>query len=158
MTDTRSSRRITGIAMVLTFVYAVMALAATGRSFVQIAGRFEQAPVPYLLSAAAAVVYILATIALLLSRSRGWYRTAWFAAPFELAGVVIVGTLSIVLPDEQYELNEVPQNVLRFAARISRASRQLSTLTYRSSPRERNVCAIFRSKLSASRTVTRSSS
>ena len=99
MTDIRPSRRITGIGTVLAFVYAVMALASTGRSFVQIASRFEQAPVPYLLSAAAAVVYILATIALLLSRSRTWYRVAWIAVLFELVGVIIVGTLSLAAPD-----------------------------------------------------------
>ncbi|HJA04551.1 MAG TPA: hypothetical protein H9800_06770 [Candidatus Microbacterium stercoravium] len=99
MTDIRPSRRITGIGTVLAFVYAVMALASTGRSFVQIASRFEQAPVPYLLSAAAAVVYILATIALLLSRSRAWYRVAWIAVLFELVGVIIVGTLSLAAPD-----------------------------------------------------------
>jgi len=99
MTEIRPSRRITGIGTVLTFVYAVMALASTGRSFVQIASRFEQAPVPYLLSAAAAVVYILATVALLLSRSRSWYRVAWIAVLFELVGVIVVGTLSVVAPD-----------------------------------------------------------
>ncbi|MGO1838716.1 MAG: hypothetical protein ACTH2J_04715 [Candidatus Microbacterium stercoravium] len=99
MTDIRPSRRITGIGTVLAFVYAVMALASTGRSFVQIASRFEQAPVPYLLSAAAAVVYILATVALLLSRSRAWYRVAWIAVLFELVGVIIVGTLSLAAPD-----------------------------------------------------------
>lgn len=99
MTDNRSTRRITGIGTVLTFVYAVMALAATGRSFVQIAGRFEHAPIPYLLSAAAAIVYILATVALLLSRSHTWYRIAWCAVLFEFVGVIVVGTLSVVMPD-----------------------------------------------------------
>lgn len=99
MSDTRTSRRITGIGTVLTFVYAVMALAATGRSFVQIAGRFEQAPVPYLLSAAAAVVYILATVALLLSKSDRWYRVAWIAVLFELVGVLVIGTLSWAVPE-----------------------------------------------------------
>ncbi|WP_156760470.1 hypothetical protein [Microbacterium karelineae] len=99
MSPTRTSRRITGIGTVLTFVYAVMALAATGRSFVQIAGRFDQAPVPYLLSAAAAVVYILATVALLLSKGAAWYRVAWVAVLFELVGVLVIGTLSWVVPD-----------------------------------------------------------
>lgn len=99
MSDTRPSRRITGIGTVLTFVYGVMALAATGRSFVQIASRFEQAPTPYLLSAAAAVVYILATVALLLSKSPAWYRVAWVAVLFELVGVLVIGTLSWAVPD-----------------------------------------------------------
>lgn len=99
MSETRPTRRITGIGTVLTFVYAVMALAATGRSFVQIVGRFDQAPVPYLLSATAAVVYLLATIALMLSRSRTWYRIAWVAVLFELIGVLVIGTLSWTTPD-----------------------------------------------------------
>ncbi|WP_110590303.1 hypothetical protein [Microbacterium suaedae] len=99
MSDTRTSRRITGIGTVLTFVYAVMALAATGRSFVQIAARFDQAPIPYLLSAAAAAVYILATVALLLSKSASWYRVAWVAVIFELVGVLVIGTLSWAVAD-----------------------------------------------------------
>lgn len=99
MSDTRSSRRVTGVGTVLTFVYAIMALGATGRSFVQIVERFDEAPIPYLLSAASAVVYILATVALLLSKSRTWYLIAWIAVAFELVGVIVVGTLSVAAPD-----------------------------------------------------------
>src|SRR5690606_14835171 len=89
----------TGVGTVLAFVYAVMALGATGRSFVQIVGRFDEAPVAYLLSAMSAVVYILATVALLLSKSRTWYRIAWVAVIFELVGVLVIGTLSIMVPE-----------------------------------------------------------
>lgn len=92
-------RRMTGVGLVLVAVYAVMALAATGRSFVSIAQRFDEAPVAYSLSAVAAVVYILATLALLFAGGRGWYVVAWSALIFELVGVVVVGTLSLVLPD-----------------------------------------------------------
>jgi len=88
-----------GVGLVLVAVYAVMALAATGRSFVSIAQRFDEAPVAYSLSAVAAVVYILATRALLFAGGRGWYVVAWSALIFELVGVVVVGTLSLVLPD-----------------------------------------------------------
>ena len=91
-------RRMTGIGRVLVIVYAVMALAATGRSFVQIAERFAEAPLAYALSAASAVVYILATLALVFSRRPGWYAVAWVAIVFELVGVVVVGTLSLLLP------------------------------------------------------------
>ena len=91
--------RMTGIGRVLVIVYAIMALAATGRSFVQIVREFDEAPLAYTLSAVAAVVYVLATLALIFSRSRAWYRIAWAAIVFELAGVLIVGTLSIVAPD-----------------------------------------------------------
>ncbi|GAA3899473.1 hypothetical protein GCM10022382_03160 [Microbacterium invictum] len=90
---------MTGIGRVLVIVYAIMALAATGRSFVQIVEDFGAAPLAYTLSAAAAVVYILATVALIGAGSTGWYVVAWIAICFELAGVLIVGTLSLVLPE-----------------------------------------------------------
>ncbi len=92
-------RRGGGIGTVLVTVYAIMALAATGRSFVQIVRDFSEAPLAYALSALAAVVYILATLALVFSRSRAWYATAWVAIGFELAGVITVGSLSLVFPD-----------------------------------------------------------
>src|SRR6478752_3220205 len=91
--------RMTGIGRVLVVVYAIMALAATGRSFVQIAQRFDEAPLAYTLSAVSAVVYIVATLALVFAGSRGWYLTAWIAIGFELAGVMIIGALSFVVPD-----------------------------------------------------------
>ena len=62
---------MTGIGRVLVIVYAIMALAATGRSFVQIAERFDEAPLAYTLSAASAVVYIIATLALVFAGSEG---------------------------------------------------------------------------------------
>ena len=54
MSHTVSRARMTGIGRVLVIVYAVMALAATGRSFVQIVRRFDDAPLAYTLSAIAA--------------------------------------------------------------------------------------------------------
>ncbi len=90
---------MTGIGRVLVIVYAVMALAATGRSFVQIVERFDEAPLAYTLSALAAVVYIVATLALVFAGSRAWYRVAWVAIVFELIGVLVVGSLTFVLPD-----------------------------------------------------------
>lgn len=89
---------MTGIGRVLVIVYAVMALAATGRSFVQIVEDFSVAPVAYTLSAVAALVYVLATVALVKSTSQSWYVVAWVAICFELVGVLVVGTLSLVLP------------------------------------------------------------
>lgn len=89
---------MTGVGRVLVIVYAVMALAATGRSFVQIVRRFDEAPLAYSLSAVAAVVYILATLALVFARRPGWYTVAWVAILFELTGVVVVGALSVTMP------------------------------------------------------------
>lgn len=96
---TTSSRRMSGVGRVLVIVYAIMALAATGRSFVQIVERFDEAPLAYTLSAVSAVVYILATLALVFAGSRAWYVVAWVTISFELAGVLIIGTLSFVLPE-----------------------------------------------------------
>ena len=91
--------RMTGIGRVLVIVYAIMALGATGRSFVQIVERFDEAPVAYTLSALSAVVYIVATLALVFAGRRGWYVVAWVAIVFELVGVLVIGTLSLVMPE-----------------------------------------------------------
>jgi len=92
-----------GLGRVLVAVYGVFALAATSRAGVQIATRFDEAPLAYLLSAFAAALYVLATIAL----ARGGRisrRIALAACGIEAAGVLIVGTLSVVdadaFPDE----------------------------------------------------------
>ena len=97
-TGTTRSGRVTGIGRVLILVYGVLALAATGRSFVQIVGKYDQAPLAYTLSALAAVVYIVATIALI-NRGALWYRIAWITIGFELLGVLVIGTLSLVDPE-----------------------------------------------------------
>lgn len=99
MTSPARPRRMTGIGRVLVIVYAIMALAATGRSFVQIVQRFDEAPLAYTLSAISAVVYIVATLALVFAGSRGWYLVAWIAILFELFGVLVVGTLTFLLPE-----------------------------------------------------------
>ena len=53
----RSTSR--GFGRVLVAVYGLFALAATARSAVQIATKFHEAPLAYLLSAFAAVVYVV---------------------------------------------------------------------------------------------------
>ena len=74
----------------LTAVYAVFAVAASARAGLQLATQFSEAPVAYLLSALAAVVYVVATVALL----RSARRVAVAAVLVELVGVLVVGTLS----------------------------------------------------------------
>ena len=83
---------------VLVAVYAVFALAAGARSAVQLLTRFEEARLAYSLSAVAAVVYVVATLALRRSTVRA-YRVAVAACAFELLGVLTVGTLSLVRED-----------------------------------------------------------
>lgn len=96
--DARRRGRLSGIGRVLVAVYGVLALAATGRSLVQIIEKFDEAPVAYALSALAAVVYILATVALVMP-GRAWYRVAWATIVFEFTGVIVVGLLSVLRPD-----------------------------------------------------------
>jgi len=84
----------TGAGRVLVAVYGIFALSATARAAVQIVGKFADAPLAYLLSALAGVVYILATVGL--AGTRPWARTlAWAAVGFELTGVLVVGTLTV---------------------------------------------------------------
>jgi len=94
---TTTSTRSTGVGRVLIAVYGLLALAATGRSVFQLLDDFEKAPVAYSLSALAAVVYILATIALIMPGDR-WYRIAVLTIGFEFVGVIVVGLLSIYDP------------------------------------------------------------
>jgi hypothetical protein len=88
---------------VLIALYAVFAVAATGRSVYQLATRAGEAPFPYALSALAAVVYIAATLGLA-REGEGWRRVAWVACGTELVGVLVVGTLSVadaeLFPDD----------------------------------------------------------
>lgn len=81
----------------LVAVYAIFAIAATSRSAVQIAGRFDDAPIAYVLSAVAAVIYLVATIALGLG-GRTSRRIALGACGVELVGVLSVGTFSVLNP------------------------------------------------------------
>ena len=66
MSDSEKLARTTrsGPGRVLIAVYAVFALGATSRSVVQILLQFDRAPLAYVLSAFAAVVYIVATVGL----------------------------------------------------------------------------------------------
>ena len=93
----RSAARKLGAGQILIVVYAILAIAATGRSMFQILTKFDSAPIAYVLSAVAAVVYILATVALVRSAS-GWFIFALATVSFELVGVLVVGTLSVFDP------------------------------------------------------------
>jgi predicted ABC-type sugar transport system permease subunit len=85
-----------GFGRILVFVYGVFALSATGRSSVQLATKASEAPVPYALSALAAVVYIVATWALATDRR----SIALAAVLVELVGVLTVGLTSVLWPDD----------------------------------------------------------
>ncbi|MBM3690291.1 MAG: hypothetical protein FJW80_11710 [Actinobacteria bacterium] len=88
--------RARGLSRLLVVVYAIFAIAATSRSVVQLANRFDEAPIAYLLSAVAALIYIVATVALALGE-RG-RKIATIAIGVELVGVLVVGALSVAYP------------------------------------------------------------
>jgi hypothetical protein len=83
---------------VLVAVYALFAIAAGARSAVQIAGGWHEAPLAYGLSALAAAVYLVAALAFANPGAVG-DRVALAAVLFELAGVLVVGTWSLVAPE-----------------------------------------------------------
>ena len=90
--DPKQTRR--GPGRLLVAVYAVFALAATARAGYQLAVKYSEAPVAYLLSAFAAVVYVVATVTLARASATS-RRVAAAAITVELAGVLTVGTLSL---------------------------------------------------------------
>jgi hypothetical protein len=84
-----------GPGRLLIALYAVFALAATARSGVQIATKFHTAPLAYVLSAVAALVYIVATVCFARG-SRTSRRVATVSCTIELIGVLAVGTASLL--------------------------------------------------------------
>ncbi|WP_297081351.1 hypothetical protein [uncultured Demequina sp.] len=81
--------------ILLIAAYAVLGLAATGRSVVQITTKLADAPLPYLVSGASALLYVLIAVALW----RGWRRVAIVGTAVELVGVLVVGTLGYAAPE-----------------------------------------------------------
>ena len=79
-------------------LYAVLSLAALGRSSFQILTKFDQAPLAYSLSALAALVYVLATVTLAIGHRPVAKRIARLALTFELAAVLAVGAISLAVP------------------------------------------------------------
>lgn len=92
MTSTRS-----GPGRLLVAVYGIFAVAATARSLVQLGFKADEAPLAYGLSAVAGLVYIAATLGLA-EVGPAPRRLAWAAVVFEMVGVLVVGTLSVLDP------------------------------------------------------------
>jgi len=96
--DPRSTDLATGPGRVLVAVYGVFAVAATGRSLLQLGTDADRAPLAYGLSLLAAVLYLVATTCLLLGGRTAWL-VALVAVAVEALGVVSVGVLSYVATD-----------------------------------------------------------
>jgi cytochrome bd-type quinol oxidase subunit 2 len=97
MTDPEATRH--GPGRILIAVYGVFALAATARAGVQIATKFSDAPIAYVLSAVAAVIYCAATFALA-KATKVSRRVATVAICVELVGVLAIGAFSYAVPDD----------------------------------------------------------
>ena len=92
-----SNSRNTGPGRLLIAVYAVFAISASARAGYQILTKFSEAPLAYLLSAFAAIVYVVATISLAKAGST-WFKVSVAAVLVELLGVLVVGALSLFDP------------------------------------------------------------
>ena len=88
----------TGPGRVLIFLYGLFALAAGARAGFQIATKLDEAPVAYLLSALAALIYLVAMTGLIRGGSGG-RRLALVCITIELVGVLAIGLASVLAPD-----------------------------------------------------------
>ena len=98
MSEVKATATNQGFGRVLVVLYAIFAIGATSRSVLQISTRFDEAPVAYSLSAFAAIVYVVATIALARGHDTS-RRIAYAAITIEAAGVIVVGAISLLVPE-----------------------------------------------------------
>lgn len=86
-----------GPGRLLVTLYGIFTVGAASRSAYQVSTRFDEAPLAYLLSALAALVYAVITAALVRG-GEGARRTGVVCCAVELAGVLTVGTWSVLDP------------------------------------------------------------
>lgn len=95
--------RASGPGRLIIALYAVFGIGATSRAVFQILNQFEEASLAYSLSAFAGAVYVVATVSLAIRSATAW-RVSLVAVLVELAGVLIVGALTVfdaaAFPDE----------------------------------------------------------
>ncbi|GGR43796.1 hypothetical protein [Streptomyces roseolus] len=93
----RRTRLVKGPGMLLVWLYGVMSVGAVSRSIYQVSTEFDRAPLAYALSAVAAVVYVFITYTLVRGGEAA-RRAALVCCAAELAGVLVVGTWTLVDP------------------------------------------------------------
>lgn len=84
-----------GPGRLLLSLYGVFTVAALSRAVVQITMQFEKAPLAYVLSLVAGIIYAVITVALWRDGAAA-RRVALVSCTVELVGVLTVGTLTIV--------------------------------------------------------------
>ncbi|MCX4821814.1 hypothetical protein OG883_18375 [Streptomyces sp. NBC_01142] len=95
--EKRQSALVKGPGLLLVWLYGVMSVGAVSRSVYQILTDFDAAPLAHALSAVAAVVYVFITYTLVRGGETA-RRAALVCCAAELAGVLIVGTWTLLEP------------------------------------------------------------
>ena len=85
--------------------YSLLAFAAVGRSTYELIFKFNEAPVPYLFSTAAAVIYLVACWAIWRGDELG-VRVGKIPCTLEPAGVLAIGTIT-TLGDSAFDVGTV---------------------------------------------------
>lgn len=85
--------------------YSILAFAAVGRSTYELVFKFDEAPVPYIFSAAAAVIYLVACWAIWRGDEIG-VKVGKVACSIELIGVLTIGTIT-TLGDSAFDVGTV---------------------------------------------------
>jgi hypothetical protein len=93
-----ASNRTVMVHRVVIALYAILTLAALGRSSFQVITKFDEAPLAYSLSTVAAVLYLVATITLAYSARSAARTIATVVLSIELGGVLAIGAASLALP------------------------------------------------------------
>lgn len=106
-TENGSGNKLRGDAQVaLLAAYSLLAFAAVGRSTYELIFKFDEAPVAYSLSTFAALVYLVAVWAIWRGDRTG-IIVGRIACTFELAGVLIVGTITTFGDSEAFDVGTV---------------------------------------------------
>ena len=118
---------------VLIFIYGLFALSAGARAGVQLATNYSEAPLAYLLSALAAVVYLVATVCLAKGTETA-RRVAIACVAFELVGVIAGqrGDLQTAVADHEKALAAATELWGHDNPRLLGAEVQLATTLARS--------------------------
>ncbi|MEU5975474.1 hypothetical protein [Streptomyces sp. NPDC047315] len=95
--DGRGTKLVKGPGLLLVWLYGVMSVGAVSRSLFHILTDFDSAPLAHSLSAVAAVVYAFITYTLVRGGETA-RRAALVCCAAELAGVLIVGTWTVLDP------------------------------------------------------------
>lgn len=96
--DASPTPRNRGVGMLIITAYGIFAVSSFARALYQILTDFDASPVSYSLSAFAAGVYIVATLALARIGARAWL-VALIAVLVELTGVLGVGLWTYLDPE-----------------------------------------------------------